>query len=222
MNNAITQGAANDIALGKGGSYSLSRDVLAHQIWDTRYFDNAAISSYTFFSQQINAPWWGNTVKSKNETNLSTAGQLPVSQTFLIKRIGVGLIVPFAASADYGSEVVQAFTNIMQSSVFEIRIAGREFDFQLHGRQFLPSVFVNAVDGGALTNTRVGDMIASGWVSLRDTPIFLDQQVNFSVFQQVGNPLQAISTILAGNSTSLYAYYATMQVTLEGTLTRGK
>lgn len=216
---AITEGAVRDIALGKGGSYSLSRDVLKHTIWDTRYF-GTAINDFTFFTQPIGAPWRAGN-KTKNETNLLDSGKLPNGQTFLVKRIGVGLIVPIPSSNTNTPFVVQAFTNLMQSSVWQIRIAGREFDFECHGRQFLSAVMVS---GANATNAsyRSGDTIASGWISLNDTPIFIDQLVTFSVQMALSNPDATVDALLDTDSTTLNGLYATLQCSLEGTLTRAK
>jgi len=217
---AITEGAVRDIALGKGGSYSLSRDVLKHTIWDTRYFTAATLNNFTFFTQPIGAPWRGGN-KTKNETNLLDSGKLPNGQTFLVKRIGIGLIVPIPSTNTNTPFVVQAFTNLMQSSTWQIRIAGREFDFECHGRQFLASVMVS---GANATNFsyRAGDTIASGWISLNDTPIFIDQLVTFSVQMDLGNPDGAVVTLLQSDATTLNGLYATLQCSLEGTLTRAK
>lgn len=221
---ALSQGAMNDIALGRGGSYSLSRDVIAHNLWDTRYFSSATVDDHTFFTQPLGAPWVTNN-KTINETNVSQAGQLPNGQTFLVKRIGIGLLSSLAAADEDAPDLVQAFINIIQSSVFEIVIAGREYDFQVHGRQFLPSVFVVGDYTDTQNNvavTRVGDMIASGWIPLRDTPIFIDQLVNFKVTQKWDNPWTGAKSILSANATLLYQHYSRLQVTLEGVLTRAK
>lgn len=218
---ALTKGAVNDIQLGKGGSYSSSRDVLKHQLWDTRTFGET-ISSFTFFSQPYGSPWKTIFSKTTNETNLADAGKLPNGQTFLIKRMGIGLICPLEATATNGSDLAQAFINLIQSSYFEIKLAGREFDYQVHGRQFLPAIAINAENASNFFSMRVGDFVASGWVSLDNTPIFVDQLVNFNVVHHLANPDTAIDAILDANSSLLKGAYGTMQITLEGTLTRAK
>lgn len=216
---ALTADAVRDIALGKGGSYSLSRDVLKHTLWDTHYF-GTVIADNTFFTQPIGSPWRAG-LKTKNETNMNSTGQLPNGQTFLVKRIGIGLIVPVAATDTSTPFVVQAFTNLMQSSYWQLRIAGREYDFECHGRQFLPSVMVS---GANATNApyRSGDTIASGWISLDATPIFIDQLVNFSVHMTLNNPFAAYVTLLNADATKLNGLYGCLQCSLEGVLTRAK
>lgn len=216
------QSVITDILLGRQGSYSQSRDVILHTLYDTRYF-GATFSDYTFFVQPIGSAWRTGS-KTLNETNMNSAGSLPNGQSFIVKRIGLSLISALEASDANGADIVQAFTNIVQSSVFELRIAGREYDFQAHGSEFLPNVFVNTdLAATQSTNvTRVGDVIASGWVPLRDTPIVIGELVNFSVHQEVNNPDTAVQTILNANSTLLNGEYCTMKVSLQGVLTRAK
>jgi hypothetical protein len=229
---AITKTAKNMIQLGAGGSYSTARDAIRHQIWDTRYFGTTP-SDNTFFAQPIGSAWRVGS-KTKNETNLTDSGKLPNGQTFLITRIGVALISAYNTLSSGATEgwsnasiVAQAYTNIMQSSVFEIRIAGREYDFQVHGRQFLPSLSINGYNAGTAGSVaRVGDTIVSGWIKLEPSPIFLDELVSFNVVQLVNN---ADTTNIMASTKPLYTAFdwlnnqaATVQVTLEGMLTRAK
>jgi hypothetical protein len=230
---AITKTAKNMIQLGAGGSYSTARDAIRHQVWDTRYFA-ATPSDSTYFSQPVGAGWTpAGATKTKNETNLLDSGKLPNGQTFLITRMGVSLMSHYevglttATTWPNASLIAQAYTNVMQCSVFEIRIAGREYDFQVHGRQFLPALSINGYNAGTAGSVaRVGDTIVSGWIKLDPSPIFLDELVSFNVTQLVNNA-DTTNINLAGkplyNSTLwLNAYHCTMQVTLEGFLTRAK
>lgn len=231
---AITKTARNMIQLGAGGSYSNARDAIKHQIWDTRYFGTVP-SDNTYFAQPIGAQWRvAGTSKTKNETNLQDSGKLPNGQTFLITRIGVALISAYdpgqstaTASFPNASIIAQAYTNVMQSSIFEIRVAGREFDFQIHGRQFLPGLCINGYNAGTAGSVaRVGDTIVNGWVKLEPSPIFLDELVSFSVAQIITNGdttnILASTKPLNNSFVWLNAYYCTMQLTLEGFLTRAK
>lgn len=228
---AITKTARNMIQLGAGGSYSTARDAIRHQLWDTRYF-SASPSENTYFVQPYGAPWRVGT-KTKVETNMSDSGKLPNGQTFLITRVGVQLISAYdtgatnASSWPNASLLAQAYVNIMQCSVFEIRVAGREFDFQIHGGQFLPSLCINGYNAGTAGSVaRVGDTIVSGWVKLDPSPIFLDELVSFNVNQLVDNAdttnIKATSKPLNNAFAWLAYYYCTMKVTLEGFLTRAK
>lgn len=228
---AITKTAKNMIQLGAGGSYSTARDAIRHQIWDTRYFA-ATPSDNTYFVQPIGATWRVGS-KTKNETNMLDSGKLPNGQTFLITRMGVSLISAYdvglttAVAWPNASLVAQAYTNIMQSSVFEVRIAGREYDFQIHGRQFLPALCINGYNAGTAGSVaRVGDTIVSGWVKLDPSPIFLDELVAFQVAQLCSNAdttnIMAAGKPLNNSFLWLSNYYCTMQVTLEGFLTRAK
>lgn len=216
----LTKQAMEYIDLGTGGSYSLSRDAIKHQIWDTRFF-GTTVSDFTFFTQPQGAAWRiGN--KSINETNLLDSGKLPNGQTFLMTRIGVALMTYAAASTTNGADLSQAFLNLLDSSVFEIVIAGREFDFQFHGSQLRARPIHYVGDGGVVGIVRVGDSIASGWLKLDPAPIFVDQLVTFSVRHRLNNPDTNILTVLNAAATLLNGIYATMQVTIEGFLTRAK
>lgn len=218
---ALTSTAVQEINLGRGGSYSLSRDVIKHWVWDTRYFGTTMPDDATFFVQNVGSAWRHASVKSVNETNLYSAGQLPNGQTMLVKRIGISCI-PLVMDDDTNAPAISnAFINVLQSSVLEFTIAGREWDFQMHMSKFLPAL---AVHGQNATNGafRSGDTLASGWVSLDSTPIFIDQLVSFSATMRTSNADSNIRTLIGGDLTLLNALYSTLNLCLEGILTRAK
>lgn len=219
---ALTPKAQENIALGRGGSYSISRDAIKHQIWDTRFFPTSTGTDYTFFAQPLGAPWRvGN--KSLTEVNISDSGKLPNGQTFMVHRMGIGLLSHYTVASTTAATIAQRFFNLMQSSVFEIGILGRDFDFQVHGRQFLPCpVALSSDTASGVGHIRNGDMIASGWINLHPAPIFIDQLVSFRVTHRLGNPDTNVRMILDADSSALNAVYADLQVTLEGFLTRAK
>jgi len=228
---ALTKTASNMIRLGAGGTYSNARDAIRHQIWDTRVF-GAAPSDNTYFSQPIGAPWRGSGTKTKVETNLTDSGKLPNGQTILVTRISVALLSQYEMGSTgntafpNASIIAQSYVNVMQNSVFEIRVAGREFDFQVHGRQFLPSLCINGSNAATLSSARHGDTVVSGWIKLEPSPIFLDELVSFQVIQHVTNGditnINASAKPLYNSCAWLAANYCTMNVTLEGFLTRAK
>jgi hypothetical protein len=205
---------------------------MRHTLWDSSYFPSAVPTNATYFTQPIGAQWRVGT-KNKNETNMADSGKLPNGQTFLITRMSVALISSYdvglttAAAWPNASLLAQAYVNVMQSSVWEIRVAGREFDFQIHGRQFLPSLCINGYNAGTAGSVaRVGDTIVSGWVKLDPSPIFLDELVSFNVTQILDNAdttnIKASGKPLNNSVLWLYSYYCTLQVALEGFLTRAK
>lgn len=233
---AITRTAKNMIQLGAGGSYSTARDAIRHQVWDTRGFAGLAPSDYTYYSVPIGGTMTKAAVgytKTKNETNLIDSGKLPNGQTFLVTRMSVAFLSAYdtksttATSWANASLLAQAYVNVMQSSVFEIRVAGREFDFQIHGRQFLPALCINGYNAATAGSVaRAGDTIVSGWVKLEPSPIFLDELVSFNVVQLL---LNADTTNVLASAKPLYTAwewlyynYCTIQVCLEGFLTRAK
>jgi hypothetical protein len=221
---AVTQGAVNDINLLKGGSYSASRDIIKHRIWDERYIDGT-VSDHTFFVNQIGSNWKVGFQKTIIETNMTESGRLPTMQTFIGKRMGVALISPLTTDTAVSEQVVQAYYNILQSSVFEFSVAGRAFDAQIHGREFLSPVAVAGAgntDTAAQSPTRYGDLIASGWTSLDAYPFVIDNQINFSVLQRFSNPDTTMLPRLTASSTLLKNQYCVLQVTIEGVLSRAK
>lgn len=216
----LTKQAFEYIKLGSGGTYSLSRDAIKHNLWDTRFFGTAATNT-TFFSQPLGAPWRAGN-KTINETNLSDSGKLPNGQTFLVTHVSIGLQTYTQTANVTGHEVPRGFINLIHSSVFEIKVAGRDFDFQIHGSQFLPRPM--SVSGQLQTNfpVRLGDTFGSGIIKLDPAPIFLDQLVTFQVNQTIINADPAVTAILNADSSVLYGAYATMNVVLIGFLTRAK
>jgi len=222
---ALTKEAMYDIALGRGGSYGATRDVLKHQVWDTRYFGTTA-TNYTFFATGIGNSWYQTSSKTLNETNLYDSGKLPNGQTFLVKRIGFALLGLGNKDAVRAANLVQDYIDIMQHSVVELKIQGREWDLQMHGRQFLPAVAMSEYHATGATNievaSRVGDVIASGWYSLDHIPIFIDSLVSFSVVMTVASAVANINTNLNAAASSLNDNYATVQCMLEGVITKAK
>ena len=216
----LSAAAQGLISLQKGGTYSLSRDALKHRVYDTRFFDTT-IADYTFFMQPIGSTWRIG-AKTLTETNMYDAGKLPNGQVMIFTRMGIQCIPYLAVDGSNGAELVQAFYNILDSSVFEIKIQGREFDYQIHGSEFLPIVHSSGNTGGTNIGFRVGDAITSGWSKLDPTPIVIDQLVSFQVIHRLNNPDTNVVTVLNASATLLNAAYSTMKVTLEGLLTRAK
>jgi len=216
----LTQGAARDAnVLRFLSTYGTGRDILKHQLFDTRFFDTTA-TNYDFFAQPIGGAWRANT-KTIIETNMIDTGKLANGQAFLIKRLGVTFQTLLPASAVNAPAVAMACVHILQSSVFEFRVASREWDVQIHGRNFLPAL---AVYGQNQTNAtfRCGDTIASGYIALDDIPIILDPLVNFKVGMNFSNTDTNVQTVINASATLLHGLYSTMQVILEGTLSRPK
>lgn len=217
---SLTPQMQQDINLGRGGSYSRSRDAIVHQIWDTRDFA-ATPTNYTFFRQQLGASWNG-VNKTVNETNLEQSGQFPNGQTFLAKRMGIKWATAYDSTQTNAAAVAQACINVLQNSVFEISIRGRAFDFQVHGSQFTPAIAISSATSADIGNANYGQYVSSGIVSLGDAPIFIDQLVGFEVTQTFGSPIGTVDSVLDADLAILNADEAYLKVFLEGTLTRAK
>jgi len=216
----LSQAAEGLIGLQRGGSYSLARDALKHRVYDSRVFATT-VSDFTFFSQPVGAPWRIGT-KTLSETNMYDNGKLPNGQVFLITRMGIACISFMTSAGVVANTASQSFLNLLHSSTFEIKIQGREFDYQIPGAQFVPMPIANFGLAAAANGHRIGDMIASGWTNLDPTPIVVDQLVGFSVVHRMANPDTNITTVLNAAATVLNTANSTMMVILEGLLTRAK
>ncbi len=130
-----------DLNLVKQGSYSqVSGDVLDHVLYDEMLFAATTCRpSTSFFTTPIGGAF-GTVTKTKQETNMTDPGKLPAGQGFLIKEIGFNLPIIAVTADNDAAAVMQAIVNILAFSVFEIRIAGREFDLQIPGTMFLPAI----------------------------------------------------------------------------------
>lgn len=219
----ITKGAAEALQLGKNGSYSNEGNVLQHTLYDRTDFQDASVRATTqYFTQPQGQSYMGGN-KGLTETNLLDAGKLPNGQTFLIKEVSFAFIPAIVGSDVDTNVLLQAWYNIMQFSVMEIKIAGREFDLQAPGSTFLNpvqvagrSTIVDATD----RVTTTGDFISTGWIKLASTPIPIGQLVTFSVVQRTSAADSDIVTILNGASDVLEAQNAQTESRLRGILTR--
>lgn len=225
MPEITTQGVMRDLALVKQGSYSqVAGDVLDHVLHDyTRFAATTVRATTTFFSVPIGGTF-GDGTKGKPETNLIDPGKLPSGQGFLIKEIGIKAKL-FQGATDVDTAILlNALINIINASVFEIRIAGREFDLQVPGAIFTPSLaavgratMVDATD----RVVTYGQLAASGWVKLA-TPIAIGELVSFNVTQITGSADASTAAILSTASDVLATQEAEMGVLLKGTLVRSK
>jgi hypothetical protein len=217
----LTDQAYRSLQLGQGGSYGITRDALKHSIWDTWYF-GSTVSDHTFFSTGIGQPWRNSGTKTLNETNMPNSGTFPNGQTFLATHLSVALMPLITASTTNGCDIVSAFYNILQNSIFEIRIEGRPFDYQVHGSMFLPRPVAMCAETATNNPTIPGFSTSSGIVPLDPAPIFIDQLVSFNVHHTITNGDSAVLTQLNTDSTLLNGLYATYQVALLGFFTRAK
>lgn len=214
----ITKKAANALNLQKNGSYSNEGNVLQHTLYDSAFFANTTLAPQTSF---FTVPQGG--AKTLTETNLSDSGKLPNGQTFLIEKVGICLKALLAGDDVDSNVVLAAFYNIIQNSIFEVKIAGREYDLQLPGSVLLAPI-QTAARGTVITATdrpvNTGNMLASGWFKLGTTPIAIGNLTSFSVVMKSGSGNAAIATILNTASAALYTQLAQIEFRLGGILTR--
>lgn len=223
---AIDNGVMADLQRVKAGSYSqVSGDVLDHVLYDQVVFAaTTARASTSFFTTPIGGQYTSGVTKTKQETNMTDPGKLPAGQGFLIKEIGWNLPTMAVTADNDAAAVMQAIVNILGCSVFEIRIAGREFDLQFPGTMFLPSLIsrTNSVIVAATAlQAYSGDYLASGWMKLA-APIILGELVSFSVVHLLGSANAPNQAILNTASDVLATQVAPLQLKLRGTLVRSK
>lgn len=220
---SLTKQAVENIMLGKGGSYGTSRDALKDHAYDVVKVPTT-IGDQRYFTQPLGSSFDGG-VKTLIETNLDSNSQFPKGQTFLIQKMWLHLIAPIEADSVNQADLYQAHANLMQSSVFSIVVAGREYDYRIPGAAFVPTVAL-AGDGPADTTSSnqfaTGNFVASGCSRLDPTPIFINDQVSFHVSQQMDNASSTITTILNANAALLNGVNARWMVRLEGFRTRPK
>jgi phosphatidylglycerophosphatase A len=215
---SLSPAALQLIQMQRSGSYSTARDALKHRLWDSRTFA-ATITNATFFVQPIGAAWITG-AKTKNETNMVDSGKLPAGQVFLIARMSIGCLAQTAAAGVNPNLVEQAFNLVLANSVFEIKIQGRDYDYQIHGSEFLPRPI--AVAGTLAAAYGAGRCLTTGWSKLDPTPIVVDELVGFQVTQEImQNNATSLAALNAGTAI-LNTAVSVMQVTLEGLLTRAK
>jgi len=222
-NPVITKKAAEDLQLGKNGSYSNEGNVLQHVLYDNMDFQDATLrAETTFFSIPFGGVYMGGN-KTLSETNLREVGKLPNGQTFLVKEISFSLVPTIVGTDVDANTILAAYLNILQASTIEFKIAGREFDFQAPGSVFLCPIHVaarNTVVTATDRNVNVGDYISSGWIKLSATPIPIGQLVSFNVIMRSGSAVAANVTILNTASDVLDTQEAQIQCRLRGILTR--
>lgn len=217
----ITKGLADKLALGANGSYSNEGNALQHTLYDTARAPAALGANVNYFTQPIGAAY-ANGNKTIVETNLSDPGKLPNGQTFLATSMSVALKVNAASAAAASNELVDdvlnGFYSYMENSIFEIVIAGREYEYQVPGTEFLPTVhYAGAATAASIT---LGQYWTSGWTKLNLTPVVLGQLVSFSVRQIMGNQITAGVTAINTAMALLNAQNAELQVRLRGVMTR--
>jgi hypothetical protein len=222
----ITKGLADKLALQANGSYSNEGNALQHTLYDTALAPAALGANVNYFTQPIGAAY-ANGNKTINETNLSDPGKLPNGQTFLANAFSLALKVNAASVAagtnELWEDVMSGFYSYIQNSVFEVVIAGREYEYQVPGTELLPAAPVALTSSLAAASGgpgRSGDYWTSGWCKLNVTPIVLGNQVSFSVKQIMGNQITAGVTAINTAMALLNAQDAEIQVRMRGILTR--
>lgn len=221
MTPVITAQVAKDLQLGKNGSYSNEGNVLQHTLYDTeRFAATTARPTTNFFTVPQGQANTAGQAKTLTETNMTDPGKLPNGQTYLIKEVLANLMANVVGADVDVNTVLAAYYNLMQNSVFEIKIAGREFDLQKPGSVFLPHNPVSGLASAANAAPVQSSFISTGVVRLNATPIPIGQLVSFSMVQRTGSGTAALTTIINTASDVLATQVAQLQMHLVGILTR--
>jgi hypothetical protein len=217
----ITKALAEKLALSAPGSYSNEGNALQHTLYDTIRLPAALGSDINYFTQPIGSTY-GNGTKTLVETNLSDAGKLPNGQTFLMTSMSLALKTNADSTAGAGNalaeDVINGFHDFLQNSTFEIVIAGREYDFQVPGTEFVPTVPVAQVATANLRQS--GDYWTSGWVKINVTPVAIGNLVSFKVLQRQSNQITAALTQINRAMAAANAQDVEVQMRVRGVLTR--
>jgi len=229
MQQPIPRATAIANALLDGNTYGIDRDVLSHILYDRLLFQATTVRTVSNFFTVPQGGAYGAGVKGLTETNMADPGKLPAGQRFLIEQISSGIIPVIVAPGDVDTAtVVAAYANILQQSIFEINIPGKEYDWQNPGTIFLPPVFaIGSATVVDATNriARVGDFVSPGWVTL-DTPILIGDvkgaPVSFKVTMQTASAIAAVTTIINTASGTLDTQVCAQEIRLRGTLKRMK
>lgn len=218
----ITKQLANMLSLSGNGSYSNEGNALQDTLYDTFQWPANYQQTINYYTQPIGAAY-ANGNKTINETNLNNPGQLPNGQTFIAIAMSIALKAncddAAAGTNELWEDIMSSWYTIIGNSIFEVTIAGREYDYRVPGTELIPSVPVATLATAAVQ--RSGDFWTSGRVKYLSVPIVLGQMVTFSVRQTVNNQITAIiGTVLPSNFAILKAQDAEIQIRLHGFRTR--
>lgn len=218
----ITKKLADALALGVNGSYSNEGNALQHTLYDSALVPAALGGQINFFTQPIGAAY-GAGNKTLNDTNLSDPGKLPNGQTFLATAMSLAVkpqadTVAGGASA-LANDFMAGIYGWISNSIFQIVIAGREFEYQVPGTELLPTIPVAQV--GTAAALRVGDYWTSGWTKLNATPVVIGQLVSFQVQMiYAASQTAAINTQVNAAMAEAVTQAPEVQMRLRGYLTR--
>lgn len=179
----------------KSGSYGKSGDLLFHTLYDQVTVQAGTVLTQEFFTTPI-GQIVGGVPKSIALTNLRDTGKLPAGNAFIANKIRLGFFNGAATAANITTQINNFYTALSKCNV-EIRIVGREFDFQCQGNLFLPNVANTALTGAADGYVRVGDYLSAGSVKLL-TPVIISELVSFKVVMNFDSTAATALTALNG------------------------
>jgi hypothetical protein len=186
------------------GSYGAGRDMIRHQIFDKSVVQN--LQEEIFFVEPQGA------TKDASQTNLRASGQLPEGQSFGAQLLSVAMVNKGTADALFTQ--AQRFIEVVQESVIEIQLASREFELQISGHAFFPSLMTVGIPAASAQATAIGGNTASGSIVCKPE-IIISQRVSFRV--RMFSPASQATNKTALNSAGVKYVWA-----LDGWLARRK
>jgi len=194
---AISKASAAANAYRKAGSYQGSQDTNDILVWDTLPFSTTQ-QEYIFYSQPVGS---GTTAKTRVDTNMITPRTMPFGQDVVVRAIGFHYI-PKVVDATLPTRV-QAFYTVMEESLVQFQITGREFEFESSADAWLPNVVISSTLTGTqgVSFARIGDFQYHGWYVLKQ-PIPVTELVAFNLRFFVNTSAAAVSTALTTLTTT--------------------
>lgn len=189
----VQQSTANTAALIDNPAYKL-KYFNDYGPFDTLPFERNN-AQYGFFQQGIGANG-----KTSFETNMINGGQFPLGRNVVVTGIGFHLCFSGAAASTRAAQI-QALYTVLENSYVNLKIEGRDFEFQAPGSYWLPEIawvgdnnLASTAEDVATAFQRVGDYVKHGGYKLSQF-ITLQNLIPFSLQWYVN--LQNAATVTA-------------------------
>lgn len=194
---AISNSSAAAEAYRRAGSYQGSRDTNDLLVWDALPFSTTQ-SEYLYFTQPLGS---GTPAKQRQDTNMINPGTMPFGQDVVVRAIGFHYI-PKVVDTTLTARV-QAFYTVLEESLVQFQIVGREFEFESPGDGWLPNVSISSSLTGTqgVSHARIGDFQYHGWYVLKQ-PIPVTMLVSFRLKWLVNTTATAVATALTTLTTT--------------------
>ncbi len=226
----LQKSTAQDLAVMSNGTYNTGKgQAFDDYLWDTLLFPSSA-REIQFFKTNTGSQYGAvaGDQKTEIETSMDDTGKLPAGQSFLISGITISLIANTAINSSSGvattegqvqASLLNAFKNVINHSVWEIKFSNTEYSWRDSGSIFLPSVFEPAFFSGASSQGGIGNFSHFNWIKV-STKVPVSEQVNFSVRCTFNSGKASLLTNLNNSLTLHSSANVEMRCQLKGMLLR--